>query len=69
MDNLKIRGEVQEITEMVEVKSFKKQELVIKTEGQYPQYISVEFANAKIDLLTPVSVGRNVEVSVNSKGR
>ena len=49
--------------------SFKKRELVVTTEEQYPQHIMVEFTQAKVDDLNSYQVGENVKVSINLRGR
>jgi hypothetical protein len=49
--------------------TFKKRELVVTTEEQYPQSIMIEFVQDKSDLLNNVSVGENVKVSINLGGR
>ncbi len=49
--------------------SFKKRELVITTNEQYPQDIQVEFVQDKCDLLNKYKVGQDVKVSINLRGR
>ena len=49
--------------------SFKKREIVVTTEEQYPQHISVEFQQAKVDDLNSYQVGEQVKVSINLRGR
>lgn len=48
---------------------FRKREIVITTEEQYPQHILVEFIQDKCDLLNNYSVGQPVKVSINLRGR
>lgn len=48
---------------------FRKRELVITTEEQYPQHILIEFVQDKTDLLNAYQVGQNVKVSINIRGR
>ena len=48
---------------------FRKRELVVTTEEQYPQHILVEFVQDKCDLLNNFSVGQMVKVSINLRGR
>lgn len=48
---------------------FRKRELVVTTEEQYPQHILVEFVQDKCDLLNNFSVGQIVKVSINLRGR
>ncbi len=49
--------------------TFKKRELVVTTDEQYPQSIMIEFVQDKSDLLNTVSVGEDVKVSINLGGR
>jgi len=48
---------------------FRKREMVITTEEQYPQHILVEFIQDKCDLLNNFQVGQPVKVSINLRGR
>jgi hypothetical protein len=56
-------------TETFGAKGFKKRELVVVTDEQYPQSILVEFVQDKCDLLDSFKVGQSVEVSINLRGR
>ncbi len=49
--------------------SFRKRELVVTTEEQYPQHIMIEFTQDKCDLLNSYKVGEGVKVSINLRGR
>ena len=62
--SIKLIGNVQEISP-----TFKKRELVVTTDEQYPQTISVEFVQDKTDLLNKFEIGQNVKVSINLRGR
>ena len=48
---------------------FRKRELVVTTEKQYPQHIMIECVQDKTDLLNNFKVGQNVKVSINLRGR
>ena len=48
---------------------FQKRELVLETDEQYKQYLSVDFLQDKIDLLNNVSVGDSVKIGINLNGR
>ncbi len=48
---------------------FRKRELVVTTEEQYPQHIMVEFVQDKCDLLNNYQVGQDVKISINLRGR
>jgi hypothetical protein len=49
--------------------AFKKRELVVTTDEQYPQHILIEFTQDKCDLLSTYQVGQPVKVSINLRGR
>ncbi len=67
---MEISGRVKVINEVQQVSaSFKKRELVVTTEEQYPQHILVEFTQDKTDLLNNFQVGEPVKVSINLRGR
>lgn len=48
---------------------FRKREMVITTEEQYPQHIMIEFVQDKTDLLNSYKVGQDVKISINIRGR
>ncbi len=48
---------------------FRKREVVLTTEEQYPQHILVEFVQEKCDLLNAFQVGQQVKVGINLRGR
>ncbi len=48
---------------------FRKREVVITTEEQYPQHILVEFVQDKCDLLNNFAVAQAVKISINLRGR
>lgn len=48
---------------------FRKRELVVTTDEQYPQMIIIEFLQDKVDLLNNYKVGQDVKVSINLRGR
>jgi len=68
---MEIQGKIKFIDETKEYGSngFRKRELVITTEEQYPQHILVEFVQDKTDLLNNYQVGQNIKVSINLRGR
>lgn len=49
--------------------AFKKRELVVTTDEQYPQHILIEFTQDKADLLNSYKTGDAVKVSINLRGR
>jgi len=67
---MEVQGAIKVIREVQEISAtFKKRELVITTEEQYPQTLSIEFVQDKTDLLNKFEVGQNVKVSINLRGR
>ena len=50
-------------------KGFRKREMVITTSEQYPQMLMIEFVQDKCDLLDNYSVGQDVKISINLRGR
>ena len=48
---------------------FRKREVVVTTEEQYPQHILVEFIQDKCDLLNAYQVGQGVKIGLNLRGR
>jgi len=67
---MEVSGRVKVISAAQQVSpTFKKRELVVTTEEQYPQHIMVEFTQDKCDLLDSYQVGEPVKVSINLRGR
>lgn len=48
---------------------FRKRELVITTQEQYPQDILIEFTQDRIGLLNNFNIGDEVKISINIRGR
>jgi hypothetical protein len=48
---------------------FRKREVVVTTEEQYPQHILVEFIQDKCELLNAFQVGQSVKIGINIRGR
>lgn len=68
---MEIQGKIKLIgeTQTFGANGFRKRELVITTEEQYPQHIMVEFVQDKTDLLNNYQVGQSVKISINLRGR
>ena len=64
LGKVKLINQTQQVTD-----SYKKRELVVTTDEQYPQHILIEFAQDKCSLLDNYQVGQNVKVSINLRGR
>lgn len=56
-------------TQVVGTNNFKKRDLVIKTDEQYPQTIIVQFIQDKCDTLDNFQIGNHVKISINIRGR
>ncbi len=48
---------------------FRKRELVLTTEEQYPQHLMIEFVQDKTELLNNFNQGQKVKISINLRGR
>lgn len=67
---MEVTGRVKLISPEQQVSaSFRKRELVITTDEQYPQHIMIEFTQDKCELLNSYNVGEEVKVSINLRGR
>lgn len=68
---MEIQGTIKEIYETKTFGSngFRKREMVVTTEAQYPQHLLVEFVQDKTDLLNNFQVGQPVKVSIDLRGR
>ena len=68
---MEVQGKVKMIgeTQTFGSNGFRKRELVITTEEQYPQHIMIEFVQDKSDLLNNYAVAQDVKVSINLRGR
>ena len=73
MEDITIKGTVYRILDKQTFPSgFEKQELVVKTDGEYPQLIKIEFHKGKTKdnttMLDNIRLLDNVEVGVNLRG-
>ncbi|WP_298767337.1 DUF3127 domain-containing protein [uncultured Polaribacter sp.] len=68
---MEITGKIKVLneTQKIGANGFRKREVVITTEDQYPQYILVEFIQDKCDLLNNYKVGQDVKININLRGR
>ena len=48
---------------------FRKRELVLTTEEQYPQHVLIEFIQNNCELLDNYSIGQTVRIGINIRGR
>ena len=67
---MEVTGRIKVINAEQQVSAtFKKRELVVSTDEQYPQVIMIEFVQDKCDLLNNYNPGEEVKVSINLRGR
>ena len=67
---MEVTGKIKVLNQEQQVSgSFKKREVVVSTEEQYPQHILINFVQDKCDLLNNFIVGEQVKVSINLRGR
>lgn len=68
---MEILGKIKSIgtTEEIGASGFKKREVVVTTDEQYPQHLSVQFTQDKCDLLNNFQVGEAVKIDINLRGR
>lgn len=68
---MEVQGKIKVIgdTQTFGSNGFRKREVVVTTEEQYPQTIMVEFVQDKCDLLNTYQVGQPVKISINLRGR
>ena len=67
---MEVTGTVKRLLPVQNVSAtFRKRELVVNTDEQYPQTVAIEFTQDKVDLLDRVREGESVTVSINIRGR
>ena len=68
---MEVTGKIKKIDETKTFGSngFRKREMVLTTDEQYPQFLLIEFVQDKCDLLNNFSVGEDVRISINLRGR
>lgn len=66
----KLEGKLHDFWKTVQITdTFKKKEFVIQTDEQYPQKVKFELTQDKCDLLDGFSIGQDVTVHFNVRGR
>ncbi|TJY37995.1 DUF3127 domain-containing protein [Pontimicrobium aquaticum] len=68
---MEVQGKIKVIgeTQTFGTNGFRKREIVVTTEEQYPQHIMIEFVQDKTDLLNNYQVGQQVKININLRGR
>ena len=69
--NMEVSGKIKWLDETKTYgnNGFRKRELVVTTDEQYPQHILVEFVQDKCDLLNNFQLGQQVKIGINLRGR
>ena len=68
---MELKGTIKNIgeTQTIGSNGFKKRELVLTTDEQYPQHILIEFIQDKTEVLNKYKVGQAVKIGINIRGR
>jgi len=68
---MEVTGKIKKIdeTKTFGTSGFRKREMVITTDEQYPQMLLIEFVQDKCDLLDAFKVGEEVKININLRGR
>jgi translation initiation factor IF-3 len=66
---MEVVGKIKVIESVIEKGTFKSRNVIVTTDEQYPQHISVQFVQDKCDILNSYKEGQNVKVSINLRGR
>ena len=68
---MEVTGKIKMIDQTKEFGSagFKKRDIVVTTDEQYPQHILVQFVQDKCELLNNYQVGETVKIDINLRGR
>lgn len=68
---MEVQGRIKEIfdTKTYGNNGFQKRQLVITTEEQYPQHLSIDFVQDKTSMLDNYQKGQLVKVGINLRGR
>lgn len=66
---MEVVGIIKQVQEVTEKGTFKSRNVVVTTEEQYPQHISIQFVQDKVGLLDTFTEGQKVKVAINLRGR
>lgn len=68
---MELTGKIKKIeeTKTYGASGFRKREMVLTTDEQYPQMLLIEFVQDKCDLLNNFQVDQSVKISINLRGR
>ena len=67
---MEVKGSIHLVNETKQVSDkFKSREFVVKVEGTYPQFISMQCTQDKVVMLDGLAKGQNVDCKINLRGR
>lgn len=68
---MEVQGKVKLVgpIETVGNNGFRKRDIVVTTEEQYPQHISIQFVQDKCEMLNAFQPGQDVKIGINLRGR
>lgn len=67
---MEVSGRIKVINPEQQVSAtFRKRELVVSTDEQYPQHILINFVQDKCDILSAYKIGEQIKVGINIRGR
>jgi len=68
---MEVTGKIKKIeeTKTFGASGFRKREMILTTNDQYPQMLKIEFVQDKCDLLNNYAEGQDVKISINLTGR
>ena len=68
---MEVTGRIKKVgeTQTFGSNGFRKRELVLTTEDQYPQVLAIEFVQDKVDILNNFKEGQDVKIGINLRGR
>ena len=68
---MEVTGKIKKIEETKTFgnNGFRKREMVLTTDEQYPQMLLIEFVQDKCDLLNNFAEGQDVRININLRGR
>ncbi|MBS9774730.1 MAG: DUF3127 domain-containing protein [Tenacibaculum sp.] len=68
---MEVTGKIKLIneTETIGSNGFKKRDIVVTTDEQYPQDLLIQFVQDKCEILNSYNVGQNVKIAINLRGR
>lgn len=67
---MQVTGKIKQIYQAEQPSAtFTKRDIVVTTEGTYPQHITIQFTQDKCSLLDTFQIGQDVTIDINLNGR